>query len=1026
MKTLKQLCKPRQSVFDRSRRDVVLDLTDLIEDKIQPRDFFAENYLTEGMKRLLRESFRRFSGQSNQGVFVLSQAMGGGKTHNMIVLGLLAKHPELRQAVMGNLYESDTLGAVDVVAFTGRESDAPLGVWGAIAEQLGKKEAFKDYYSPLAAPGQTAWIKLLQGKPLLILLDELPPYLENAEAKSIGDSNLAKVTTTAISNLLVAVGKEELSNVCVVISDLKATYEGGSQQINRALENLKGEVGRGAITLEPVGLNTDEVYHILRKRLFAELPEDDEVWAVARAYAQAVRDAKQMDITNASPDNFAAQLKESYPFHFAIRDLYARFRENPGFQQTRGLIRLMRVVVSRLYDPEVGRADQLHLIHAYDLDFNDRDTLGEIIQINPNLDNAISHDLASGGQAIAEIMDSHLGSTDAQDAAKLLLVSSLANVPNAVLGLSLSEIVSYLCTPGRDVSKLPKDILGVLTTKAWYLHSNREGKLYFKNVQNLVAKLKTTAEALNRESSLKQLRTFLAETFKPLSLKDCYQDVLVFPAVDEINIKSDRVTLIICEPDSSSGLPSDLVKFYDDLDYKNRVLFLAGARNTLESLLENAAELKAIGSIIVEMEFEKVPDNDPQLVAARDIRDNIQLRLLSAMRETFTTLTYPSSEGLLAADFLMNFTDNDYNGEKQIRKALSEKQKFTEDVASESFRKKCEARLFTQKAMPWTEIKKRAAMNPQWQWHRMDALDELRISLILKDQWREEGGYTEKPPFPKPQTDLRWYEAQRDEETGEVTLKLTAVHGDTLYYEVGAPATTASQLVADPKNFKTKELAVSFLCVDSKGEHEAGAASIWRNKVTLKSVCYQNGNDKMVELQAAPPAPIRYTTDGSDPKNAGGTYTDPFVVLPGTVCVLAIAERDGLISDVHRLNIRWEPAGKTTVEIKPELPAVWKRSHHPSTTKDSYEFLGRLKKFQAEITGGRVTISGDHWLELSIDDRLKLDSEKLESTINHLRGLLSEGEVELEVDSVRFPNGQLLLDWVAEAKTEVKPDEVNQ
>jgi Protein of unknown function (DUF499)/Fn3 associated len=1017
MKTLSQLCQPRPSVFDRSHRDVVLDLTNLIEDSIKPEEFFAENYLTEGMKRLLRESFRRFSGQSSQGVFVLSQAMGGGKTHNMIVLGLLAKHPELRQMVMGSLYEGQSLGAVRVVAFTGRESDAPLGVWGAIAEQLGKKEAFKDYYSPLAAPGQTAWVNLLKGEPLLILLDELPPYLENAEAKAIGDSNLAKVTTTAISNLLVAAGKDELSNVCVVISDLKATYEGGSQQISRALENLKGEVGRGAVTLEPVGLNTDEVYHILRKRLFVGLPEEGEVWAVARAYANAVRDAKQMDITNASPDNFAAQLKESYPFHFAIRDLYARFRENPGFQQTRGLIRLMRVVVARLFDGEGGRADQLHLIHAYDLDFNDRDTLGEIIQINPNLDNAISHDLASGGQAIAEIMDSHLGGTDAQDAAKLLLVASLANVPNAVL---------CLCTPGRDVSKLPKDILGVLTTKAWYLHSNREGKLYFKNVQNLVAKLKTMAEGLNRESSLKQLRTFLGEAFKPISLKDCYQDVLVFPAVDEIQIKSDRVTLVVCEPDSGSGLPGDLVRFYEDLDYKNRILFLSGSRNTLESLLENAAELKAIASIIGEMEFEKVPDNDPQLVGARDIRDTIRLRLLSAMRETFTTLTYPSADGLLNADFLMNFTDNDYNGEKQIREALKAKQKFTEDVESDTFRRKCEARLFTQKTMPWSEVKKRAATNAQWQWHRSDALDALKTRLMLEDQWREEGGYLEKPPFPKPQTEIRWYEAQRDDETGEATLKLTAVHGDTIYYEVGAAATAASQVVEDPKNFKTQELEVSFLCVDSKGEHETGEAKTWRNRITLKSVCFQDGADKKVEVRSAPRAAIRYTTDGSDPKNAGGSYSEPFGVLPGTVCVLAIAERGGIVSEVHRRDIRWEAAGKTTVEIKPEVPATWKRSHHPSTTKDAYEFLGRLKKFQAEVAGGRVTITGDRWIELSIDEHLSLDGEKLEGAINHLRGLLSEGEVEIEVDGIKFPNGQLLLDWVADVKTEVKPDEVEQ
>jgi predicted AAA+ superfamily ATPase len=53
MKTLHQLCVPRPSVFDKSRRDVVLDITDLVESKVDPDDFFAENYLTDGMKRLL-------------------------------------------------------------------------------------------------------------------------------------------------------------------------------------------------------------------------------------------------------------------------------------------------------------------------------------------------------------------------------------------------------------------------------------------------------------------------------------------------------------------------------------------------------------------------------------------------------------------------------------------------------------------------------------------------------------------------------------------------------------------------------------------------------------------------------------------------------------------------------------------------------------------------------------------------------------------------------------------------------------
>jgi len=125
MKTLRQLCVPRQSVFDRNRRDMVLDLTDLIDDRIAAGAFFEENYLTDGMKRLLREAFGRFGGTSDQGVLVLTQAMGGGKTHNMIALGLLAKHPELRRRVMGEFDAGhDALGPVRVVAFSGRESDA--------------------------------------------------------------------------------------------------------------------------------------------------------------------------------------------------------------------------------------------------------------------------------------------------------------------------------------------------------------------------------------------------------------------------------------------------------------------------------------------------------------------------------------------------------------------------------------------------------------------------------------------------------------------------------------------------------------------------------------------------------------------------------------------------------------------------------------------------------------------------------------------------------------------------------------
>ena len=274
----------------------------------------------------------------------------------------------------------------------------------------------------------------------------LPPYFVNSASRSIGNSDLSVVTGTALSNLLVAVGREELHNVCLVITDLTRGYDAGSGQIISALENLEGETGRSAMNLEPVRMNTDEFYQILRKRIFEKLPDEPEIEEVAQGYAKALREAKQMDVTNVSPEQFAAGVAESYPFHPAIRDLYARFRENQGFQQTRGLIRLMRIAVSRIWDSDRDP----YLIAAHDVDLGDRETLTEINQVNPTLENAIAHDIASNGDAVAEVIDANLGGgEDAQDVMRLLLVASLASVPGAVRGLAIPEIVAGPIFPGR-------------------------------------------------------------------------------------------------------------------------------------------------------------------------------------------------------------------------------------------------------------------------------------------------------------------------------------------------------------------------------------------------------------------------------------------------------------------------------------------------------------------------------------------------------------------------------------------------
>jgi hypothetical protein len=1002
-------------VFSETKREDVLNLSDLVDNRINPHDFFAENYITQGMHSLFETAFKRYKRQSSTGVVKLTQAMGGGKTHNMLALGLLSMYPEYRQKVIGESFKNDYLGKVKVVAFTGRESDAPLGIWGSIAEQLGKKEQFKDYYSPLAAPGENAWIRLLQGEPLLIMIDELPPYLENAKSKTIGNTDLSVVTTTALSNLFAALGKEQLSNVCLVISDLKATYESGSELIQSTFKELENEVNRSALNIEPVGSASDEVYYILKKRLFESIPDDDkQVNEVALGYKSAVHEARQMGLTSVSPEQIFVGIKDSYPFHPSIKDLYARFKENSGFQQTRGLIRLMRHVVRQAYTGENCKAKSKYLLNVFDFDLNDRVMLTTVTQIKQSLTNAISHDIASNGMAVAEELDNTYGDTMVQDVSKLILVSSLSDVPHALLGLSMSETIGYLCEPNKNISNIKK-ALEDLKLRAWYLDQDKDGRLFFKNTKNLIAEMHSLVDSYSNEQAKQDLKKFLREKFIP-TRNDCYQEVQVFPAVDEINIAVDRVTLVLFEPYTrGSGLHPELQKLYDNISYKNRVMYLSGQRDTMNRLYAATKELKAIDTIIANMESERVPESNQQYQIAQDTKAKKIISVLQIARETFVTLYFPSKRGITNTDFLMEFTGNNYNGEDQVKKSLVSKQKFTEEVTGDTFKKKCEDRLFTLKEMRWSDVKERAATNTSWQWHLPRALDTLKDDCLRKDIWREHGGYIEKGPFEKEKTSVMVQVINRNDEVGTVTLKIIPQYGDKVFYEVGGDATEASLEIPNLNNFTTNELRLSFLCVDSSGEHGIGEPVNWKNDVKVMYKVQDTAEGKVVRFHSHPGVKIKYTTDGSNPKENGGVYENEFFLPNDALYLQFVAEYENEYFDYQSIKVEKKKELGSSIDKESKLKL--NKRYKTNDTSETYNDLSILRKYNAKLSDLNLTIFKSEesgWIDLSMDDTTQVDIEKLEKSIENLRSsFMSEGKVtvNLEYNIIHFNSGQDFLDW---------------
>ena len=139
------------------------------------------------MELLLTQGLRRFAGKSDQAVFELKQAMGGGKTHSMVALGLLARDAGLREAVVPELAREAPFENAKLVALNGRMGFEDTFVWGEIAIQLGKESAFAKFWKDgPKAPSEKDWIALIGDEPTLILLDELPPYFDYAVTRTVG------------------------------------------------------------------------------------------------------------------------------------------------------------------------------------------------------------------------------------------------------------------------------------------------------------------------------------------------------------------------------------------------------------------------------------------------------------------------------------------------------------------------------------------------------------------------------------------------------------------------------------------------------------------------------------------------------------------------------------------------------------------------------------------------------------------------------------------------------------------------
>lgn len=1032
MKTVRTACELAPNALTIDVSDQIEQLDQLIQDEGNGEAFYAKTFITGGMRDLLCGTIERLAAKSSNAVFHLKQAMGGGKTHLIVGVGLAAKHKELRHKYCADVPHIDVFSDARVVAFNGRNNPEHY-LWGEIAHQLGQGEAFKKFWvSGPEAPDEADWTSLLKSeKPTLILLDELPPYFQYLGTRPTGTGTVADIVTRAFANMLSAAGK--LSNVCVVVSDLDASYDQGGALIERALLDARRELGRQEKAITPVDLAGNEVYDILRKRLFTKLPDVAEIQDLAARYGLALEEATKSKVVARGAEALADEIVHTYPFHPRLKDLVALFKENQQFMQTRGLMELMSRLLKSVWEREV---DDVYLIGAQHFDLSITEVRSKLANIS-DMSDVISKDLWDVNFAAhAQGIDASNGNKNATEVANLLFTASLSTAVNAIKGLSREEVLECVVTPLQSVVEYNAAIDDMLS-ECWYLHQGQDAKFYFDRQENLTKMLQGIAATAPEAQIDELIKTRLKEMFAP-TRKTAYSQVIPLPKLAEVisEVKRYRVLLII---DPATKMPPEqLDAFFAELPEKNNLLVLTGDKTQMASI-EQAAR-KSYATLKAEV---KIPKTHAQYEEFLGKKESAAHDFYSTILGVFDKVIYPAQVGDKAPELKVKPLDTrrdnskPFDGEEQIEKTLTaHPRKLFLDVDAEfdTLRDFAETNLWNEgsASIDWATAIAREKQRAKMPWMPPRGLEMLKTIAVQRGVWEDLGnGHVSHTPAKK-KTSVQVVADTTPDDDGEVVLRVNALaagpNGRIHYAEDGVVSTSSPILKDD--TLRSKAYRIQFLAIDPNGQFDTGDITTWTNKLSIRAKF--DAATRQVELLVAPAATLKYTLDGSEPRN-GLSYIAPIRLDENAAKILVFAEGGGLEAkekfEYAGIRSGGEGGGRSTHEIVIDRskPARLNRVVNLGSRQDAYQVVSLLKERQATVEKVAAVVgSSPAAVQFFLGDT-QADGAYLEGVLNQIGACLpADSSISLKVYRFQFQTGQDLLDLAAKVGFELNANDFSQ
>jgi Protein of unknown function (DUF499)/Fn3 associated len=1027
VKTVRSTCLLQDNALEIRVSDQIEQLEILIGNENEGRVFFEKTFVTQGMRTLIEEGLARLAGKSSQAVFHLKQAMGGGKTHLLVGFGFLARHKALRSTYCPEIAHAQGFETAKVAIFNGRNSPQHF-FWGEIADQLGKAERFKRFWAEgPKAPDEKAWLELFEGgEPILILIDELPPYFHDLATQSVGQGTVADIATRALSSMLTAASKK--SNVCIVVSDLAASYTTGTQLIHKALSDARNELGRQERSITPVDLAGNEIYEILRKRLFKQLPDRAVIEDIAAAYGKLLTEATRAKFISREAESIADEIVNTYPFHPRLKNLIALFKENEKFKQTRGLMELISRLLKSIWE---RKEDDVFLISPQHFDLAIPDVREKLTEYSEMRD-VIAKDLWDANfSAHAQIVSLNAGNDAAIQVGTLLLTASLSTAIHAVKGLTKEELLECLVSPLRGLESF-STALEALESQSWYMHQTPEGKFYFDRQENLTKYLQSLAENAPENRIDELIRERLKEMFKPLR-KTVYEEVLPLPRLDEISdkVRKGRVLLVVT-PDSKLP-PEEVRKFFDSFMQKNHLCVLTGEKTQMGSVEKAARQLFAVMKADT-----RIPKGHPQRDELEKKRQGYEQDFTSTVLNLFDKLLFPVQLSGKAAQLrakpleITRDQSKSFNGEDQIEKTLTKdplKLYLDLEANFEAIRSKSEDLLWPENSeeVRWIDALERFSEQSGMPWLPPKGIEQIKNLACKRGLWEEIGnGYVTKKPQRK-KTSVQWSEESSRDDEGFVRLRINAQNAGPaprIHYAEDGPVSQSSPILKE-ELLKTKAVRVHFLVVDPSKQYESGDPQTWEGKPVIRNQLHENGGKRKIELMAAPNGTLKYTLDGSEPRN-GTLYSSPIEIDDEEISLLVFAEAQGVEA---KQEFKFPARGKKGPRIDDSKPASFVAKNSKQLDSRSKTFQGLKDAKEIGVTFEKVTLNVGNGTKIAsvLFGDLTLTAEYIEKTLNHLlESFDMHAPVTMKFSKASFPSGYDFKRFCESMGLEIQMEEVVQ